>query len=358
MAVMPLQFEAAGNENAVGFTVNYDANLLRFYRATTTNGTTLTVNNRQPGQLGLLLGKAVGQTFAAGAQTLATLEFVPTGGDDTVTTRLRFDDQVVQRAVADSEATALSGLSFVEADFTISGRAVAQVSAASYAGVNAASDSIRSAFGMELATTTQAAFTLPLPDSLGGTRVSVKDSAGIERAARIFFVSPTQLNYLLPSGLSEGLATVTITNSAGVVARGLVIVGAVAPAVFTADASGKGLAAADVQHRRNDGSEWHERVAIYDPNNQQYVGTAIALRADEQAFLTLYGTGWRQRQNAVSARIGGLSVEVLYAGAQGQYAGLDQINLRLPANLSGRGELTVELEIDGRLTNPVTILVK
>ena len=38
--------------------------------------------------------------------------------------------------------------------------------------------------------------------------------------------------------------------------------------------------------------------------------------------------------------------------------GLDQLNLALPRSLTGRGELTLSLTVDGRLANPVTITLR
>ncbi len=360
IASMPLELNAIGNENALGFTVRFDSRWLSFYRATTSSGTILTLNAKQTGQLGVLLAKPTGQTFQAGWQTIATLEFIPHGGAEIITTKLGFGDQLTPRAIADTDAMALSELSFVEADLTISGRAAANVSAASYVGANAASDSIVSAFGAGLATAIQAATTLPLPETLGGTRVTIQDSTGNERPAPLFFVSPNQINYLLPGGLSEGLATVTITNAVGVIARGLLNIERVAPALFTADASGKGWAAADVQRLRTDGSESYDRVATFDWATNRIVGKPLELQANEQSFLLLYGTGWQHRRTlaAVNARIGGLAAEVLYVGPQGRYAGLDQINLRIPQKLKGVGVVIVELEIDGRAANPVSILIQ
>ncbi len=359
---VPLLLDAAGNEHALGFTVNYDPALLSFYRATAPNGATLTINAKQTarGWLGVLLALPSGRTFEAGQQSLITLEFIPNGGAETVTTRLSFGNQVVTSDAADASATTLSGLAFADASLTISGRAVANVSAASYLGADAAPASIVSAFGDGLATMTAAATTPTLPSLLGGTHVTLRDSAGQEVNAPLFFVSPQQVNYLVPAGLAEGLATVTITNAAGASSRGLLNLTRVAPAIFTADASGKGYPAADVQRVYSDGSSSYERVARFDVNTNRIVGNPIELRDDEQSFLVLYGTGLQRRSalTAVKARIGGVECEVLYAGAQGQYAGLDQLNVRIPSALRGRGELTVELEIDGRLTNPVNLLVK
>ena len=50
----------------------------------------------------------------------------------------------------------------------------------------------------------------------------------------------------MPTGTAEGLATVTSINGNGVVARGVVNVTNTAPALFTAEATGQGLAAANV----------------------------------------------------------------------------------------------------------------
>jgi uncharacterized protein (TIGR03437 family) len=49
---------------------------------------------------------------------------------------------------------------------------------------------------------------------------------------------------------------------------------------------------------------------------------------------------------------------VEYAGNQNQYVGLDQINVRLTRSLIGRGEVEVNLTIDGRAANTVRVSFK
>ncbi|MBS1807005.1 MAG: IPT/TIG domain-containing protein [Acidobacteria bacterium] len=359
---LPIRFNALGNENALGFSITFDPRLLSFYRAAQFPGSTLTLNTTQlaNGNIGFLLAMPAGQTFPAGEITLLTLEFFPLGGESEITTRFTFNDQVVACAASDVFANELPHFALTETEFSISGRAAAHVSAASYTGTQAASESIISAFGTKLANTTLAANSLPLPTSLGGTTVTIKDQFGNEKAAPLFFVSPNQVNYLLPNGLTEGLASITITNEDGLISRGVIDIEQVAPGIFSAEASGKGLAAADVQRIHNGGTESYERVAAFDPISNQFVANPIALRSDEQAFLILYGTGLKFRSDlsAVKAKIGGIEAEVLYAGPQGRYVGLDQINLRLPPGLAGRGDCTVELEIDGLFTNPVRISIQ
>ncbi len=108
---------------------------------------------------------------------------------------------------------------------TIRGRAAANVSAASYVGTELAADSIASAFGTGLATMTAGAVSLPLPNTLGGTAVKVKDAQGVERIAPLFFVAPNQINYQIPADTAEGIAAVTSTNGAGEVAVELTVEG-------------------------------------------------------------------------------------------------------------------------------------
>ena len=72
-----------------------------------------------------------------------------------------------------------------EQAFTLTPRPITTVSAASYTPTILGKDAIASAFGLEMATTSALATTLPLPTTLGGTTVKVKDSAGVERSCAI-----------------------------------------------------------------------------------------------------------------------------------------------------------------------------
>ncbi len=80
----------------------------------------------------------------------------------------------------------------------------------------------------------------------------------------------------------------------------------------------------------------------------------------EQVYLLLYGTGCKNRSDLanVKVKIGGVGASVEYAGAQGFFAGLDQINVKLPAILKGRGEVNIELIVDGKLVNVVRVAIR
>nr|MDQ3011815.1 hypothetical protein [Acidobacteriota bacterium] len=238
---------------------------------------------------------------------------------------------------------------------------VASVSAAGFVGSPLAAETINAAFGNGLATTTQVAVTVPLPTSLAGTTVKVTDSTGTDRLSPLFFVAPGQINYLIAAGTPTGAATVTITSGDGSVFTEGLRIASVAPGLFAANANGQGVAAAVALRIKADGGQSYEPVARFDAASSRFVSLPIDLGVEtDQVFLLLYGTGIRGRTtlSAVSVMIGGVEAVVDYAGAQGDFAGLDQINVRLPRSLAGRGEVDVVLTADGRAANVVRISIK
>ncbi|MBL8189997.1 MAG: hypothetical protein JNK38_18425 [Acidobacteria bacterium] len=362
--VVAVAFEAQGGENAFGFSLNFDSSQLRFVSATLGKdavNATLAVNANQiaNGRVGIVLALPGGQSFAVGIRELVTLNFMAVAEGNPEMTALGFSDLPVARELADVNARVLP-VNFTGASVKIT-RTAASVSAASFVGTELASESITAAFGSKLATTIQIADRLPLPTELAGTTIKVKDSAGVERLAPLFFVAPTQINYLIPAGMASGKATMTITSGDGVVSNGETMIQAVAPGLFSANASGQGIAAATVLRVKADGSQSFEPVSRFDPAQSKVVPVPIDLGPEtDQVFLLLFGTGGRGRSSLanVQADIGGLAAETLYAGPQGDFAGLDQFNLRLPRSMAGRGEVQIRLVVDGKAANIVTVTVK
>lgn len=237
-------------------------------------------------------------------------------------------------------------------------KTVTTVSAANFKPESIASEAIVAAFGTELATNTVAASGLPLPTVLAGTRVVVRDSAGVERLAPLFFVAPTQVNYQVPVGTASGTATVIITAGNGLVATGAIEVNRVAPSLFTANANGRGVPAGFALRIGADGTQQNLPISTRDQAQSLFVPAPIDLGLpSDQMFLVLFGTGIRFRSGLqnVTATMDGVPVEVLFAGVQGSFVGLDQINLRIPRSLIGRGEVDVVLTIDGKAANTVRI---
>jgi len=237
---------------------------------------------------------------------------------------------------------------------------VTSVSAASYMGVLSA-ESIGAIFGNDLATANAAATTQPLPMELSGTKVTVTDNGGTTRDAGLFAVSKGQINFLVPAGTSNGVATVTVLKNNTAFAQGNVTIDTVAPALFGANQNGGGIAAAVLLRIKASGERTFEPISIFDMAQARFVATPIALGPDtDQLFLIFFGSGIKGNTmlSAVTCMIGGTASEVLYAGAATGFVGLDQVNVRLPRSLAGRGNVAVNLAVATRAANAVNVNVQ
>lgn len=222
--------------------------------------------------------------------------------------------------------------------------ALSPVSAASFSAGSIAPDSLVSAFGSGLA----------------GDAVVVKDSNGIERTAQGLFSSAEQLNFIVPEATAMGKATVTLLSSGAPIASGSVLVEKLAPGLFSANADGKGVAAAVAVIVAADGSQTAQVVFDVTAPVGTRRGTPIDVsRAGENVYLMLFGTGMRNTTQTATATIGGWEVAALGPVAQGQVPGLDQVNLGpLPPALSGRGEVEIALSVEGKPANKVTVTIR
>ena len=192
-----------------------------------------------------------------------------------------------------------------------------------------------------------------LPETLGGVTVVLTDSQGAMHNARLYVVSPTQINFLVPTGVAPGPATVQVIGGGGggVLATETVEIAAVAPGIFTAAASGQGVAAA-VFLRVEPGGARSDGL-IFD-------GSLAALTLDfgpegSDLYVFLFSTGMRNFTGEVTVTVDGMPVPFAGPVAQGQFEGLDQLNLGpLPRSLAGRGEVEIVVTVDGKQANVVT----
>lgn len=229
------------------------------------------------------------------------------------------------------------------------------VSAASYSAGAMAPDSIVAAFGTGLSDVTQLPTTTPLPTELGGVRVVMNDVP-----VPFFFVSPNQINFQFPPHPTIELRTFYIYNDGAVIGIGEITVAPIAPALFSIDGSGSGLPAAFALRVRADGTTVSENVAFRQPVSGEYLAQPVSFGAESDlVFLVLFATGVRHRSalSNVSATIGGVDAQVVYCGPQNQFVGLDQVNIRLPRSLRSRGELPVVLNVDGRSSNSLRVVL-
>ena len=218
-----------------------------------------------------------------------------------------------------------------------------------------AAESIMSVYGVDLATGTAAALTLPLPTSLDGNSLTVTDSAGVTRPAPLYFVAPGQINFEIPAGTAAGTAIVTIQNQNGTVQSTTITIGSVSPGIFALN--GSGLVAAWVLPVVSGAQQ------ALQPVYQLASGNVIALPVSlgpstEEVYLEIYGTGFRNAKS-FTATVGGLSVPVLGAAATSQFVGEDQVNIGpLPQALVGQGSVNIVITADGQAANTVNVTIQ
>jgi len=227
----------------------------------------------------------------------------------------------------------------------------AQVSAASYQPV-VAPNSLASLFGSGYSGVTASAqldANGQLPATLGGVTVQIN---GVN--APLLFVSPLQINLLVPAGTDIGAAGVIVqTSTPGKQIQYTMQVRNAAPALFSRDASGRGpgaiLNAATftgqpflVETPENAGSDKRTRLAVF-ATGLRYAGNAVR----DPAKVNVAGQV-QARDSLGNAYI------VEYAGPAPGFFGLDQINLLVPAAADGAGDVSLIITAENAASNTVT----
>ena len=235
--------------------------------------------------------------------------------------------------------------------------AVATILAAS-GSLLVAPGSIASGFGDPLAAGVEVSNEFPLPTDLLGVSVRVTDSAGAQRLAQLFVVTPAQINFVIDPATTLGLALIEVLQDGEVIATGTVQVVTVAPGIFTANADGEGVPAA--LYLRFRGAEQTAQEFLFDPTAPLGAREPLLIdfgEEDEQVFIAIFATGMR-RGSAVTATIDGEDVPVSPVVALEQFVGLDQANVgAIPRSFIGRGVVELRLFIDGIPTNEVLLLL-
>ena len=195
----------------------------------------------------------------------------------------------------------------------------------------------------------------PLPTWAGDTSVSIKDSTGATSYAPLIYVTPWQINFEVPSTVAPGAATVTVNSLAGTQTSNPVQIAAVAPSIFALN--GTGLAAGYAV--RVSGNQQLSEPAYTLNAGGAYSATPISLGSgSDQTVLVLYATGLQAAgTSGVTATINGVAATVLYAGPSGT-AGLDQVNLLIPASLAGKGNVPVQVTANKLAANTVQITLQ
>jgi uncharacterized protein (TIGR03437 family) len=253
----------------------------------------------------------------------------------------------------------------------------AMVSAASYSTTAPVSPgSFVSIFATDSAIT-QAQSSSPPMTCLGNLGVTISDFSGAKTSLPLFYAGqsqsyagPIQINAQIPQSVAAGAASFTVSiytppptststpcmsPQTGISQKGSITVAAVAPALFSANGIGKGLAAATFASVQTPAAQY---VFMCPATGKcpPYVSNPIDV-SEGDTFLVLYGTGIANRPglSSVTVTVGSQALPALYAGPTPGFAGLDQVNVALPASLKGSGTVYVTVSISGTTSNQVTL---
>ena len=181
--------------------------------------------------------------------------------------------------------------------------------------------SVISIFGANLSAAPVAASALPLPVTLGGVSVLVNGRL----AAPLFYVSPGQINAQLPYETPPGEASLSVNGST--------------PVSFPVAASAPGI----VVYGSNRAVAINQDYTLNSPEHPALPGGWVTIYMTGQGMVTPpVASGAASPGNPVvlptlpvTAIIGGLPADVLFAGLTPGGVGLFQVNLTIPALASG-----------------------
>jgi uncharacterized protein (TIGR03437 family) len=165
-----------------------------------------------------------------------------------------------------------------------------------------------------------------LPTSLAGVQVTINGTA-----ARLSYVSDSQINFLAPSNLAPGPANISVQTVLGTSSAYQAQVESVAPGIFFDTLSGYGA------------------ILIAGTASVTQVRPAVL-----GEFIEVYCTGLGPMPQ-VTATIGGVAVPVTYAGPT-TFDGLQQVNLQIVAGTPG-GTQNLVLSVNGIPTNTVKVQI-
>jgi uncharacterized protein (TIGR03437 family) len=184
---------------------------------------------------------------------------------------------------------------------------------------------------------------------MAGAQVTINNSIV---PVPIFYATPNQLGIQIPTDLTGTTATVQVTVAGQPAASQTISIDAFSPGIFSFNGDGQGPG------------------AIIHANGTPVSATSPAQRGE---VVSIYATGLGQVTPAVptgalpsgtvttvtrpTVTIDNISAEVQFSGLPECCVGLNQVNVRVPANARAGSSILVTLFISGKRSNTVTIAI-
>ena len=219
--------------------------------------------------------------------------------------------------------------------------------------------SIISLYGTDLAPAVAAAQSLPLPTQLAGVSVRIGD-----RFAPLYFVSPGQINAMVPFEVNGRVNVQVVAGNASTSAQVGVTLSSNSPRMFSINQQGTGQGAIQIANT----------VIFAAPTNS--IPGAQARPARPGEFLTIYcsglgavsnppvsgaaspGTTLSTTTTVPSVTVGGVPATPTFSGLAPGFVGLYQINLAVPAATAAGNSVPIVITMGGVTSNTVTIAVQ
>jgi uncharacterized protein (TIGR03437 family) len=252
--------------------------------------------------------------------------------------------------------TATGPMGFVVTQTTLDVTSAAILPTIASGGVRNAADStsvliapgtLATVFGSNLCSGTASNSSLPLPTTLSGCSVMVNGNS-----APLTYVGGGQINFLVPNDVKSGSGTVQVVRDGTSGNKMPTTFTATAPAVFLNGSLGILTDATATT------------VILVDNNTPMIPGKyysiwATGLGAKLASCTPAVGEAPHQACSAlanITLTVGGVPAQVIYAGAQPDFPGLDQVNFLAPENSSSSLQVQGVLTVGNVSTTFTTVL--
>jgi uncharacterized protein (TIGR03437 family) len=196
-----------------------------------------------------------------------------------------------------------------------------------------------------------------LPLKLANISVRVTDSQGVARMAPLLYTGAgwSFLSFIMPAASATGLAKIEVLRSDGSRAVGKAVVADVASGLYAAAMDGRGAANAWFSQRSRKGIT-NERPS-FECSPPGCSTVPIPLSREAATTLRMEGVGFRWARSSSLFRVsaGDVDLPLVSFGPSPGNPGRDQLTVRLPDQLIGRGEIDMFMSVDGLISNIVRI---
>jgi uncharacterized protein (TIGR03437 family) len=235
------------------------------------------------------------------------------------------------------------------------------------AGASLAPGSLVTLWGQNFTDQTASAAAVPLPETLGGVSVELRD----ETKAPLLYVSGQQINFQLPGGIPLGTQTIAVrrTDTDEPLAGGVLQVADAGPGLFSMEAGGSGQALALNQDGTLNSAEnpapKGSTVTLFGSGQGDVTpavpdGQAPAALSETVASPVADGSACLTQQQAVCVAIGSTFGEISFSGLAPGFVGLWQLNVKIPEKdtlLTGPA-VSVRAVIHRRASNVVSLAIR